>query len=82
MVVYGFSSSVGMLYDTYLAYTPQRNGVYEHKNHHTLDISWTLLFQSQIVKTFLSIVVLTSFLINNQPSTVHHNDTFYLSFSW
>jgi len=38
-----FMKSHGILYQTSCAYTPQQNGVAEHKNQHLVETTYTLL---------------------------------------
>ena len=71
-----FCSSVGMIHRTSCPHTPQQNGVAERKNRHLLDVTRTIMFQSNVPKHFWSDAVLTAcFLINRQPSSVLQGKT-------
>ena len=69
-----FISSHGILHQSSCAYTPQQNGVAEHKNRHLVETARTLLLHHTVAQHFWRDVILTAcYLINrmllfpNQP---------------
>ena len=66
-----FFQSHGIIQQSSCVNTPQQNGVAERKNRHILDMSRSLLFQSNVPKKFWGEAVLTAtYLINRLPSRV------------
>ena len=47
-----FMSSHGILHQPSYAYTPQQNGVAEHKNHHLVETARTLLLRHKVPQRF------------------------------
>ncbi|KAK8921120.1 hypothetical protein KSP39_PZI020446 [Platanthera zijinensis] len=69
-------SEFGILHQTSCAYTPQQNGVAEHKNRHLLDVARSLMLQMHVPKHYWNFAVSTAcFLINRLPSSVLHYAT-------
>jgi len=57
-------------------YTPQQNGVVEHKHCHILTVVQSFLYQSNLLVRFLIDCVLTAFyLINRLPSPILSDKT-------
>ena len=66
-----FMSSHGILHQSSCAYTPQQNGVAEHKNRHLLETARTLLLHHKVPKRFWEDVILAGcYLINHMPSSI------------
>ena len=69
-----FMSSHEILNQSSNAYTPQHNGVTEHKNRHLVETARTLLLHHKVPQHFLGDVILSAcYLINHMPSFVLHN---------
>ena len=69
-----FMSFHRILHQSSCAYTPQQNGVVEHKNHHLVETSRTLLFHHKVTQRFLGDDILTTcYLINRLSSSVLHD---------
>ena len=47
-----FTSFHGILHQSSCAYTPQHNGVAEHKNHHLVETARTLLLHHKVPQRF------------------------------
>ena len=72
--VSSFMSSHGILHQSSCAYTPQQNGVAERKNHHLVEIAYTLLLHHKVPQRFWGDAILaTCYLINRMPSSVLHD---------
>ena len=66
-----FLSSHGILHQSSCAYTPQQNGVVEHKNRHLVETARTLLLHHTVPQCFWGDVILTAcYLINRMSSSV------------
>ncbi len=66
-----FLKQKGILHQTTCINTPEQNGVSERKNRHILEVTRSLLFQSNVPKRFWSDAMLTAvYLINRLPSTI------------
>ena len=66
-----FLSSYEILYQSFCAYTPQKNGVAERKNCHLVEIACTLLLHHTVPQLFLGDAILTAYyLINHMPSSL------------
>jgi hypothetical protein len=64
----------GIIHQTTCVYTPQQNGISERKNHHLLEMTRALIFQTNVPKIYWSDAVLIStYLINRLPSVVLKN---------
>jgi hypothetical protein len=62
------------LHQTTCINTPEQNGISERKNRHILEVTRSLLFQTNVPKRFWSEAVLTAVhLINRLPSIVLKN---------
>jgi hypothetical protein len=62
------------LHQTTCINTPKQNGISERKNRHILEVTRSLLFQTNVPKRFWSEAVLTAVhLINRLPSIVLKN---------
>ena len=71
-----FLSSHGILHQSSYAYTPQHNGMVEHKNRHLVETTCTLLLHHKVPQRFLRDVILAvCYLINRMPSSVLHDKT-------
>ena len=69
-----FMSSHGILYQSACAYTPQQNGVAEHKNRHLVETTCTLLLHHKVPQRFWGDPSLaTCYLINRMPCSVLHD---------
>ena len=70
-----FMFSHGILHQSSYAYTtPQHNGVAQHKNHHLVETTRTLLLHHKVPQRFLGDAVLaTCYLINRISSSVLHD---------
>ena len=67
-------SSHGSLHQSSCAYTPQQNGVAEHKNRHLVEITRTLLLYHKVPQCFLGDASLAAcYLINRMPSFALHD---------
>jgi len=65
----------GILHQTSCAYTPQQNGVAEHKNRHLIETTRTILIHVGVPQRFWGDVVLSAcYLINRMPSSVLENN--------
>jgi IS30 family transposase len=66
-----FLKQKGIVRQTTCVYTPQQNGVSERKNRHIMEMTRSLLFQSNVSKIFWSEAIITSIhLINRLPSAI------------
>ena len=66
-----FMEERGIEFQTSCAYTPEQNGVAEHKNRHLLGVARSLMIEMNVPKAYWSDGVLTAaFLINQMPSKV------------
>ena len=66
-----FLSSHGILHQSSCAYTPQQNGVAEHKNCHLVETARTLLLHHTIPQRFWEDAIFTACnLINHMPSSI------------
>ena len=66
-----FLSSYEILYQSSCTYTPQQNGMAEHKNRHLVETTHTLLLHHTVPRHFWEDVILTAcYLINRTPSFV------------
>ena len=66
-----FLSSHGILYQFSYAYTPQQNGMAEHKNRHLVETARTTLLYHIVPQRFLGNGILNvCYLINRMPSSV------------
>jgi Integrase core domain len=64
-----FFKQKGILHQTTCINTPEQNGVSERKNRHLLEVTRSLLFQTNVPKSYWSDAVLTAaYLINRLPS--------------
>jgi Integrase core domain/GAG-pre-integrase domain len=71
-----FFKQKGILHQTSCIYTPEQNGVSERKNCHILEVTRSLLFQSNVLKSFWSDAILTViYLINRLPTPVLENQS-------
>ena len=71
---FSFSSSHWILYQSSCAYTPQQNGVAEHKNRHLVETAHTLLLHHKVTQCFLGNATLaTCYLIIHMPSFILHD---------
>ena len=62
------------MHQTICINTPEQNGIFERKNRHILEVTRSLLFQTNVPKRFWSEAVLTAVhIINRLPSTVLKN---------
>ena len=69
-----FMSSYGILHQSFCAYTPQQNGVVEHKNRHLVETTHTLLFHHKVSQRSWGDAILAAcYLINRMPSFVIHD---------
>ena len=69
-----FMSSHGILHQSSCAYTPQQNGVAEHKNRHLVETARTLLLHHKVPQRFRGDAILAAcYLINRMPSFVLHD---------
>ena len=69
-----FLSSHEILHQSSWAYTPQQNGVGEHKNRHLVETACTLLFHHKVPQRFWGDATLAAcYLINRMPSSVSHH---------
>ena len=59
-----FMSSHGILHQSSCAYTPQHNGVAEHKNHHLVETACTLLLHHKVPQRFFEGCYLSRFLFD------------------
>ena len=68
-----FMSSYGILHQSSCAYTPQHNGVAEHKNRHLIKTARTLLLHHKVPQRFWGDAILaTCYLVNRMSSSVLH----------
>lgn len=66
--------SKGIVHETSCAYTPQQNGVSEHKHRHLLEVTRSLMTHMSVPKHHWPEAFLTScYLINRLPSTSINN---------
>jgi len=71
-----FFSSNGILHESSYTYTPQQNGILEHKHRHLLEVSHALKFQTSIPENLWGdCIVTTAYLINRMPSHVLNGKT-------
>jgi len=64
----------GILHQTSCAYTPQQNGVAEHKNRHLVETTHTILIHGDVPQHFWGDVILSAcYLINRMASLVLDN---------
>lgn len=69
-----FFTSQGILHQTTIPHTPQKNGVVERKHKHLLEVSRTPLFQSNLLITYWGECGLTAtYLINRIPFVILNN---------
>ena len=69
-----FMSSHEILHQSTCAYTPQQNGVTEHKNCHLVKTARTLLLHQKVPQCFWGDAILVAcYVINRMPSSVLHN---------
>ena len=70
-----FMSSHGILHQSSCAYTPQQNGVVDHKNCHLVKTVHTLLLlHHKVPQRFWGDAILTAcYLINRMSSSVLHD---------
>ncbi|KAL1188993.1 Retrovirus-related Pol polyprotein from transposon RE2 [Cardamine amara subsp. amara] len=61
----------GIVHQTSCAYTPQQNGVAEHKNRHLMEVSRAMLFDRNVPKQYWGDAVMTSCYLINRLPTVH-----------
>lgn len=67
-----------MLHQRSRVYTPQQNGIVEHKHHHLLEVARALKIQANILDSYwVSNIQTTYYLINGIPSTVLHDQSSY-----
>ena len=63
-------SSPGILHQSSCVYTPQQNGVAEHKNRHLVETTRTLLLHHKVPQRFWGdIILVTCYLINRMSSS-------------
>ncbi|XP_042501739.1 uncharacterized protein LOC122079386 isoform X2 [Macadamia integrifolia] len=65
-----FCDTHGMIHQTSCAYTPQQNGVAEHKSRHLLEVSRAMMLHMHVPKHFWCGVLTACHLINRMPSSV------------
>jgi hypothetical protein len=71
-----FFKDFGVLQQSSCVYTPQQNGVVEHKHRHLLNVARALHFQSNLSLDFWGNFVLTvTYLINCLPTNVLKGQT-------
>ena len=71
---FSFKSSHGILHQSSCAYTPQQNGVSEHKNRHLVETGRTLLLYDKVPQRFWGDAILaTCYSFNRMPSSVLHD---------
>ena len=69
-----FLSSHGFLHQFSCSYTPQHNGVAEHKNRHLVEKSCTLLLHHKVPQRFLGDATFAAcYLINRMSSSILHD---------
>ena len=69
-----FMSSHGILHQSFCSYTPQHNGVVQHKNRHLVETAHTLLLHHKVPQRFWEDAILTAcYLINRISSSVLHD---------
>lgn len=69
-------SRYGIIYQITCPYTPQQNGIVEHRNRHLLETTRAFIFQAHTPRRFWSDTVLTAcYLINRMPSSVFNVNT-------
>ena len=67
-------SSHEILHQSSCAYTPQHNGVDEHKNRHLVETTCTFLLHHRVPQHFWEDATLAAcYLINHMPSFVLHD---------
>ena len=60
-----------MIHQTSCTNTPQQNGFAERKNRHLLEIARSMMFSTQVPKSYWEEAVLTAaYLINRLPTRV------------
>ena len=60
-----------IIYQTSCPYTPQQNGMAERKNCHLMEVARSMMFHTNVPKSFLGdVVVSTCYLINIIPTKI------------
>ena len=73
-----FMSSHGILHQSSCAYTPQQNGVTEHKNRHLVETARTLPLHHKVPQRFWGDATLaTCYLVNRMSSSVLYDQISY-----
>ncbi|KAG7552293.1 Integrase catalytic core [Arabidopsis thaliana x Arabidopsis arenosa] len=64
-------ASHGIIHQTSCPYTPQQNGVSERKNRHLMEVARSIMFHTNVPKSFWSDAVMTAcYLINRTPTKI------------
>ena len=73
-----FYDETGIVHQTTCVETPQDNGIVERKHQHLLNVTRSLLFQSNLPSIFWSYVLVHfAVLVNCMPTSFLHNKTPY-----
>lgn len=68
-----FCKTTSTIYQTLCFYSPQQNGVAEHKNQHLWEVARTLLFTLSCLKILATGLVDCCFMIHRMPSSMLKN---------
>jgi len=75
--MHAFYAKYGITHQTYCTYTPEQNGIVEHKYQHILNVTRALLFQANLPYKFLCFTTQHAILlINCIPTSLLKNDTY------